>query len=328
MWLAVMMPNSVCACELRALRAIQQSSISRDSCLQTPEYIIEIEVIRYPSISTPHIYDKSSWLKKMYLRAVHAETSIPALRQFIKENPLGILTTAIPSSIYHFIQSSHIPWVIDVNNPNSEDELPVLRGHIARQNPQAKAIIDNAKANPFPSPKPDSTSQKLQQEVMVLFNGPSHHYVTPKFYTKTKPESGKVVPTWNYAAVQCHGIATVWFDTQSDETSNFLNTQINDLSNMAETQIMGYEKPWKGADAPEHYVEILRKNIIGIEIQVTSLGGKFKMSQEMDIEDRNGVANGFEALGTADGDYVAKNVRDRSAMAEEAKAAKLSKAEV
>ena len=83
---------------------------------------------------------------------------------------------------------------------------------------------------------------------------------------------------------------------------------------MAETQIMGYEKPWKVDDAPERYVDLLKKNIIGIEIEVTSLGGKFKMSQEMGSEDQQGVAEGFEALGTADGDYVAKTVRERNGL--------------
>lgn len=260
----------------------------------------------------------------MYLRAVHAETSIPALRQFIQENPLGILTTAIPSATHHLIQSSHIPWVMDVQDSTSDDELPILRGHIARQNPQAKAIIDHAKENPFPFPHATSTSHKLQQEVCILFNGPSHHYVTPKFYTKTKPETGKVVPTWNYAAAQAYGIATVYFDSQAEETSTFLSKQIRDLSEMAETRIMGYEKPWQVADAPERYVELLRKNIIGIEVGVTSLGGKFKMSQEMEAGDREGVAAGFEALGTTDGDYVARNVRERGAMSDAAKAVKAS----
>ena len=257
----------------------------------------------------------------MYLRAVHAETSIPTLRRFIQENPLGILTTTIPSAVHHLIQSSHIPWVLDVSDPSSEDELPILRGHIARQNPQAKAIIDHATENP----QPTSTSHRLQQEVMVLFNGPSHHYVTPKFYTKTKPESGKVVPTWNYAAAQCYGVATVYFDSQAEATSKFLSKQIGDLSNMAEKQIMGYEKPWKVEDAPERYVELLRKNIIGIEIEVTSLGGKFKMSQEMGEEDQRGVVEGMGALGTADGDYVAKHVMERGKLGEAAKAVGASK---
>jgi transcriptional regulator len=261
----------------------------------------------------------------MYLRAAHAETSLATLRRFIQENPLGILTTAIPSPTHHLLQSSHIPWVLDVRDPASETELPVLRGHIARQNPQAKAIIEHATENPNPHPQSTSTSHRLRQEVMVLFNGPSHHYVTPKFYTKTKPESGKVVPTWNYAAAQCYGVATVYFDSQAEETSTFLNKQIGDLSEMAETKVMGYEKPWKVADAPERYIELLRKNIIGIEIEVTSLGGKFKMSQEMGEEDQRGVAEGMEALETADGDYVAKHVRERGKLGEAARAASASK---
>lgn len=254
----------------------------------------------------------------MYLRSVHAETSIPALRQFLKDNPLGIITTAIVSPVYNLIQASHIPWVVDVKDPASEDELPILRGHLARQNPQAKAIIEHVKSSA--SLGPDSalpSSFKLQQEVMVLFNGPAHHYVTPKFYTKTKPDTGKVVPTWNYAAAQCYGIATVYVDSAAgSESSAFLSRQISDLSHMAESQIMGYAKPWSVDDAPERYIDLLRKNIIGIEIEVTSLGGKFKMSQELSKEDREGVVQGFEALNTETGAYIAKTTRDRGALSD------------
>lgn len=258
----------------------------------------------------------------MYLRAAHAETSIPALRHFIQDNPLGILTTAISSPIYNFIQSSHIPWVIDFSDPDSDTELPRLRGHIARANPQAKSIIDHIKKHPSGTP----AGQKLQQEVMVLFNGPVHHYVTPKFYTKTKPETGKVVPTWDYSAVQCYGIATVYTDPTAEGTSTFLARQIRDLSNMAETKIMEYAKPWSVDDAPERYVDILKKNIIGIEIEVTSLGGKFKMSQEMGKEDREGVVKGFEALGTEEGDSMARTVYERGQLSDAAKARKEGRA--
>ena len=142
-------------------------------------------------------------------------------------------------------------------------------------------------------------------------NGPQHGYVTPKFYTHTKPESGKVVPTWNYAAAQVYGVATVYTDSKAQSTIDFLNKQIRDLSNKAETEISKHEKPWEVDDAPEKYIELLRKNIIGIEIKVTSLGGKFKMSQEMGKEDRQGVAEGFEGLKTEAGDWIAKTVRER-----------------
>ncbi|KAJ9621677.1 hypothetical protein H2203_007166 [Taxawa tesnikishii (nom. ined.)] len=161
---------------------------------------------------------------------------------------------------------------------------------------------------------------------MVLFNGPVHHYVTPKFYTKTKPETGKVVPTWDYSAVQCYGIATVYTDPTAEGTSTFLARQIRDLSNMAETKIMEYAKPWSVDDAPERYVDILKKNIIGIEIEVTSLGGKFKMSQEMGKEDREGVVKGFEALGTEEGDSMARTVYERGQLSDAAKARKEGRA--
>ena len=243
----------------------------------------------------------------MYLRAIHAEPSIPALKAFLAANPLGLLTTALPSTdpSIHYLQTSHIPWVIDDPSP-SENSLPTLRGHIARQNPHAKVFIEHASALAHPG-KPF----QLQQEVMVLFNAPHDFYVTPKFYTKTKPESGKVVPTWNYAAAQAYGIATVYVDTKADSTINFLHKQIRDLSNKAEEEIMGHEKPWQVDDAPDKYIELLRKNIIGIEIKVMSLGGKYKMSQEMGVEDREGVAKGFEGMKTEAGDWMANTVRER-----------------
>ncbi|KAG9944680.1 negative transcriptional regulator, partial [Aureobasidium melanogenum] len=242
----------------------------------------------------------------MYLRAVHAEPSIPALKAFLSANPLGLLTTALRSSdpSIHYLQTSHIPWVIDDPNP-SDSSLPTLRGHIARQNPHAKVFIEHASASSTSSPF------QLQQEVMVLFNAPHHSYVTPKFYTKTKPESGKVVPTWNYAAAQVYGTATVYVDSKADSTIEFLDKQIRDLSKKAEEEIMGHQKPWQVDDAPEKYIELLRKNIIGIEIKVTSLGGKYKMSQEMGVEDREGVAKGFEDMKTEAGCWIAKTVRER-----------------
>ncbi|TIA35115.1 hypothetical protein D6C79_08601 [Aureobasidium pullulans] len=211
----------------------------------------------------------------MYLRAIHAEPSIPALKAFIAANPLGLLTTALPSAdpSHHFIQTSHIPWVLDDPSPDTDD-LPILRGHIARQNPHAKVFIEHAAANPG---KPFT----FQQEVM------------------------------NYSAAQIYGTATVYTDSKADSTIAFLNKQIRDLSNKAETEISKHEKPWEVDDAPEKYIELLRKNIIGIEIKVQHLGGKHKMSQEMGKEDREGVAQGFEDMKTETGDYIAKTVREK-----------------
>lgn len=250
----------------------------------------------------------------MYLRAVHAETSVAALRQLIRNNPLGVLTTAIPSKDLPFILSSHIPWILDVKDESSDTEIGTLRGHLARANPQSKVIIDSLEANSKQS------GCFLEEEVLVLFTATTHHYVTPKFYTETKPDSGKVVPTWNYAAAQAYGKAKIYFDSKSPETGAFLSQQIHDLSQHAETSIMRYDgkednqRAWEVADAPKKYIELMKKAIIGIEVKLDRLEGKFKMSQESTRGDREGVIKGFEALGSDIGDVMAGLVRKRGEM--------------
>lgn len=167
---------------------------------------------------------------------------------------------------------------------------------------------------------------ELEDEILVLFNGPFDHYVTPKFYTQTKPESGKVVPTWNYSAVQAYGRIRVLCDSKSERTAGFLQTQIEDLTRLNEG-LMGYstdggegeKKAWEVGDAPKNYVDILKKNIIGIEMRVEKLQGKFKMSQEMSVGDREGVVSGFEGLGTEAGDGMARTVKQRGELKDQGK---------
>lgn len=253
----------------------------------------------------------------MHLRSVHAESSIPVLRKLVHDNPLGVFTTAIRSNIAPLLQSSHIPFILDVKDETSKEELGVLRGHLARQNPQSKVLIEAAQAT-HPS-KPNV----LEEEVLVLFTSAvQQHYVTPKFYTETKPATGKVVPTWNYAAVQAYGRAKIYWDHKSQESVDFLSKQIADLSEHAESSVMGYtgkggrQGSWKVSDAPERFIELLRTNIIGIEIQIERLEGKFKMSQEMSLGDREGVIKGFANLGTETGTAVSKLVKERSDLKE------------
>ena len=172
-----------------------------------------------------------------YPRIVHAERDIPTLYAFIRANPLGILTTATPSATHHFLQSSHIPWLLDVTDENEPSALGTLRGHVVRANPQAKVIVADLTEGTS-----RDTAPQLQQDVLVLFNGPADHIVTPKFYRTTKPVTGKVVPTWDYAAVQVYGRATVYFDARNPATDASLSKQVASLSHFAETSIMGYEK--------------------------------------------------------------------------------------
>lgn len=245
----------------------------------------------------------------MYIRAVHAEADLRVLRRLIHDNPLGLLTTGIQSPTFPFLQTSHIPFVLDVEDEASETELGRLRGHLARQNPHAKAMIETLTANPTPN-------NVLEQEVLVIFQYPTHHYVTPKFYTETKPASGKVVPTWNYAAAQVYGRAKIYFDSSSEETASFLGKQIRDLTHHNETTTMGYtggDRPteWKVDDAPARYIDILKKNIVGIEIEVDRLEGKFKMSQESTEGDRAGVIEGFNKVESETAKEIARIVKER-----------------
>lgn len=250
----------------------------------------------------------------MYLRAIHADADVRTLRDIIRKHPLGIFTTATPSASksYPLIQCTHIPFLLDLQDETSETELGVLRGHMARANPHSKALIEAA------AESPDGV---IETEVMVLFNVPAHHYVTPKFYVETKPKDGKVVPTWNYAAAQVYGKAKIFYDSKSDETSEFLQKAISDLTDHAEETIMGHTgkangcpEAWRVSDAPENYVGLLKKAIIGVEIHIERLEGKFKMSQESTEGDRQGVIAGFEKMGGDNAQEVANIVKERAAL--------------
>ncbi|WWC66082.1 uncharacterized protein I303_108704 [Kwoniella dejecticola CBS 10117] len=247
----------------------------------------------------------------MYIRPVHAELNIPALHQFIRENPLGLFTTSIAHPKNATIQTTHIPFVLDSpSDASDESNKGVLRAHIARANPQSKSIIDSLSQN-------GSESDLLEEEVLVLFNSPVHSYVTPKFYVETKPKDGKVVPTWDYAAVQVYGKSRIYYKN-TPETSEFLQKQVEELSLQNEQQFIDKNKgtregskPWKVSDAPTKYVDLLKKAIIGIEIKIERIEGRFKLSQESNDGDWNGVVEGYRSLKTEEGEKMADLVEGR-----------------
>lgn len=144
----------------------------------------------------------------MYLRPVHTELELANLYKFIRKNPLGIITTAIQSPHYPLLQSSHVPWVLDVPEDPSGTAAGKLRGHMARANPQTKALIEAVTNSQIAKGNTEHLNGVLEQEVMVLFNGPVHHYVTPKFYKETKPATGKVVSTFSKAYHQYQEMPT------------------------------------------------------------------------------------------------------------------------
>jgi len=190
----------------------------------------------------------------MYLPK-HFSVDDPALlAQLIAEYPLA----TIVGSLENQLEVNHLPLML------SSDRTK-LYGHIARVNPLVKVA---GSSNP---------------SVTAIFNGPQA-YVTPAWYP-SKKETGKVVPTWNYAVVHTQGNIKLIEDVQ------WLRSHVAQMTNIHEPT---YQSNWKLDDAPEDYVQMMLKAIIGIEIEVQSLTGKFKLSQNRPAEDYAAVVETIE----------------------------------
>ena len=243
----------------------------------------------------------------MHLRHEHAEFDIPTLQKFVRTYPLGQFTTSLPHPSHPTLQISHIPFILD-----SEPGSGVLRGHIARINPQSKVLIDTLRQRPAVNGDAGSSGSpgntEIDEEVLVMFNAPVNAYVTPRFYTTTKPATGKVVPTWDYAAVQAYGKLKV-YHSATRETDEFIHRQMGDLNAWGEETVPGQK--WGLDDAPADYLAARRKAVIGLEIRITRLEGRFKLSQERDQGDRSGVISGFKGLGTEDGRVMAEMIEEK-----------------
>jgi len=149
-----------------------------------------------------------------------------------------------------------------------------LRGHVARANPVWRHAAG--------------------QEVLAIFHGPQT-YVTPSWYP-SKHETGQVVPTWNYAVVHAHGVLRVHDDRE------WLRTLVTRLTDRQESAMA---QPWRVDDAPAEYLERMLGAIVGIEIPVTRLDGKWKVSQNRNDADRDGVAEGLSLQEGADAQAMA-----------------------
>ena len=148
--------------------------------------------------------------------------------------------------------------------------------------PSSSFSVSDGVARIFESSVPRPSDDFATSPVLVVFQG-ADAYVTPSWY-ETKRETGKVVPTWNYAVVQVRGTARVIDD------ADWLLAQITALTMQHETP---REKPWAVSDAPDAYVKAQMKGIVGVEIEITAIEGKWKVSQNRPIADREGVAAGL-----------------------------------
>jgi len=195
----------------------------------------------------------------LYEPPLHKNENLSELHALIRARPLGLLISAGPGGLV----ANAIPFVLDEDASN----LGTLQAHMARANPQWRDLIE-------------------APEALVVFQGPEH-YITPSWYA-TKRETGKVVPTWNYVMVQAKGQAKVIDD------GDWLAKQIEALTRAREA---GRDPPWAVGDAPADFIAMQRKAIVGFEIEIRDIRGKWKTSQNRPAADRAGVVAGLEALG-------------------------------
>lgn len=195
----------------------------------------------------------------MYLPKHFEEARIDALHQLVREYPLGTLVTLVDNRL----EANHIPFLLQA------DPLPhgALHGHIARANPLWRQLAADAQA-------------------LVIFQGPQT-FISPSWYS-SKRETGKVVPTWNYVVVHAHGHIRIMDDP------GWVRAHVEELTNRHESR---RPAPWKVTDAPADFIQTMVRAVVGVEVAIEQLQGKWKVSQNRPAKDRAGVVNGLRQEG-------------------------------
>ena len=192
----------------------------------------------------------------MYLPNHFAQTDLTVLHPLMRQHPLATLITEANGEPV----ADELPFVLDAQ----QGPHGTLKAHVARANPLWKA-------------------HPVGRKVLVVFRGPQA-YVSPSWYPG-KAEHGKVVPTWNYTVVQASGFLRV---VEGD--TDWLRQQLDALTLLQEAP---RAKAWALADAPPDYAARMMGAVVGLEITLTQLVGKFKLSQNHPPESRQAVANGL-----------------------------------
>lgn len=175
----------------------------------------------------------------------------------IRDNPLGLLIVRARGGL----SADPIPFVLDADRGS----LGTLRCHVARANPVWR-------------------DHEPEADALVVFSA-ADRYITPSWYG-TKRETGKVVPTWNYATVHAYGRIVVRDDAA------WIADQVASLTDVHEAR---RPTPWAVTDAPESFVAAQMRGIVGLEIEIARIEGKWKVSQNRPEGDRRGVADGIDA---------------------------------
>jgi len=214
----------------------------------------------------------------MYLPKHFEQPRIDTMHELMRTRPLATLVTLSSSGL----DANHIPLHLS----DAPAPFGTLRGHVARANPMWSDFAKDV-------------------EVLAIFHGPDA-YITPSWYA-TKKENGKVAPTWNYAVVHAYGVLRAF------DNAAWVRAHLETLTDQHEA---GFPKPWAVSDAPHEFTEKLIESTVGIEIVLTKLTGKWKVSQNQSAQNQAGVIEGLSSCGHRDAasmaalvEAEAKNVR-------------------
>jgi transcriptional regulator len=197
----------------------------------------------------------------MYQPDLYRVEDVPQMHALMRARPFATLISAGTDGLY----ASHLPTVLKDDRP-----CGIIECHLARANPHWRDLAEG-------------------KEALMIFQGPES-YVTPNWYP-SKAEHGKVVPTWNYAVVHAYGRPEV----MQDEA--WLRRHVGELTAQQERD---EARPWALSDAPDRYIEVMLRGIVGFRFAITQLEGKWKMSQNRELPDRAGVVEGLRARAAGD----------------------------
>jgi transcriptional regulator len=215
----------------------------------------------------------------MYVPKHFEERDIAVLHSLIRSRPLGAWVTQADGTLV----VNHIPFLVD----SEKGEHGTLIGHVARANPIWKAF-------------------SREMASVVIFQGPQG-YISPSWYP-SKHEHGKAVPTWNYAVVHAQGLP------RAIENKDWLLQHVTQLSNVHES---GQAVPWNVSDAPPDFIDKMLNAIVGIEIPITTLDGKWKMSQNRPFPDKLGTIAGLHGRADANSREIAALVQGHASFKKE-----------
>lgn len=191
----------------------------------------------------------------MYARETSQESRTEVLVAAMRD----IKLSAMISTTQDGLHASHLPVIVE----QIDDDAIVLNGHVSRNNPHWRAVREPA-------------------QTVAVFQGP-HSYITPSWY-QTKAETGKVVPTWGYIAVHAHGTLEVMDD------ADWLLEHVNELTNLHEAD---RTEPWAVSDAPEDFIKVMLRGIVGVRLKVERLEGSWKLNQHRSEADQRGTIAGL-----------------------------------